>query len=372
VSQLEAWEMVNVSENFLSTPHGRIGCVVCHGGDKTAFDKDSAHQNIEAVTSDNAKAYCSGCHEDIVNQYHPSLHKTQKGYLKRIENRLGYSIENDAAMMGKFKAECGKCHGTCGQCHVQRPTSVKGGFTNGHVFGEPERDNNCVACHGSRVGEEYLGQREGYFADVHRYKPGGSKCTFCHTGDEMHGDAGAADYRYLVQNAPSCEGCHEDKSDANIYHQTHWKGDAGTTLSCQVCHSQPYKNCNACHTGGAGITGSSYIAFKIAKNKFNIRAESAKYDYVTVRHIPVAPDTYASWGISDLPNFGSEPTWKYTTPHNIQRWTAQTDTTGTNGNCYLKCHDQKEYYLLSTDLFDYEVDANKDIVMDDKVPSSSF
>ena len=141
------------------------------------------------------------------------------------------------------------------------------------------------------------------------------------------------------------------------------------TLSCQVCHSQPYKHCNGCHTGGSGITGSSYFKFKIAKNKFNLEAANRVYDYVTVRHIPIAPDTYASWGIADLPNFNSEPTWKYTTPHNIQKWTAQTDTTGTYGKCGGNCHDSEEYYLLSSDLLDYEIEANKNIIMDDKIPN---
>ncbi len=372
MSQLEAWEMVYVKEDFLGARHGKIGCEVCHSGDKTAFDKETAHKNIVAVPSDKATIYCTGCHQDVVDKYAPSLHKTQQGYLKRIENRLGYSIENDENLMANFKTECGKCHGTCGQCHVQRPVAVRGGFINGHNFGEPDRDDNCVACHGSRVGEEYLGQREGYLADVHRYKLGGSKCTFCHSADEMHGDGGVADYRYLVANAPRCENCHADVEEANSFHQTHWKGIVGTTLSCQVCHSQPYKHCNGCHTGGAGITGSSYIAFKIAKNKFNVRPESQAYDYVTVRHIPIAPDTYASWGISDLPNFSSEPTWKYTTPHNIQRWTEQTDTTGTNGRCYLKCHASEKYYLLTSDLLDYEIEANQEIVMDDKIPPGGF
>ncbi len=364
--------MVYVTDDFFSTPHGKIGCEACHGGDKTASDKETAHKNLVAFPSENPDIYCVGCHKDDTDHFMTSLHKTQKGYLKRIENRLGYSIENDQNLMTNFNAECGKCHATCGQCHVQRPVSVKGGFINGHKFGEPERDNNCVACHGSRVGEEYLGQREGYFADVHRYKPGGSKCTFCHSAEEMHGAGGETDYRYKVTNAPRCEDCHEDAKTANFYHQMHWVGTAGAKLSCQICHSQPYKNCNGCHTGGAGITGSSYIAFKIAKNKFDVRPESQEYDYVTVRHIPIAPDTYASWGISDLPNYNSEPTWKYTTPHNIQRWTAQTDTTGSEGRCYLKCHTSQEYYLLTSDLLDYEVEANKEIVMDDKIPPSSF
>jgi thiosulfate/3-mercaptopyruvate sulfurtransferase len=212
-----------------------------------------------------------------------------------------------------------------------------------------------------------LGQNEGYVPDVHRFKPGGSQCTFCHDGMEMHGSGQTFDYRYLNTDMPRCEDCHEDSRLSNIYHQMHVAYDFLPQLSCQVCHSQPYKHCNGCHTGGAGITGSSYIKFKIGKNKFNLEAANRNYDYVTVRHIPIAPDTYASWGIPDLPNFNSEPTWKYATPHNIQRWTAQTDTSGTNGDCGANCHKSEEYYLLTKELLDYEIEANKDIVMDDKI-----
>lgn len=369
MSQLEAFERVLVKDEFLNSPHGKIECVACHRGDKNASDKKDAHKDLVAYPSEYDQVYCNGCHSDIVTKYASSLHKNQEGYFKRIENRLGYSIKNDATIMENYNKECGKCHASCGQCHVIRPVSVNSGFikNEGHQFLEPGRDDNCVACHGSRVGAEYLGQNEGYVADVHRYKQGGSQCTFCHAEMEMHGSGQAFDYRYLNTDMPRCEDCHENSKLSNIYHQVHVAYDFMPHLSCQVCHSQPYKNCNGCHTGGAGITGSSYIKFKIGKNKFNLEAADRNYDYVTVRHIPIVPDTYASWGIADLPNFNSEPTWKYATPHNIQRWTAQTDTTGSGGHCAAKCHDSKTYYLTTDDLLDYEKEANKEIIMDDKI-----
>ncbi|MEE4311692.1 MAG: multiheme c-type cytochrome [candidate division KSB1 bacterium] len=360
--------MVYVTKNFLSTSHGTISCEGCHKGDPTAFDKAEAHVGIVAAPSQNDQTYCDACHSQIVDNYATSLHKNQQGYFKRIENRLGYSIKNDATLMEHFNEECGTCHATCGQCHVSRPVSVRGGFLDGHNFGAPQRDNNCVACHGSRVGPEYLGTNEGFVADVHRFKPGGGNCSFCHTGMEMHTSGVEVDYRYLSPDMPRCEDCHAESVDAdNIYHRFHWKSSAVPSLSCHVCHSQPYKNCNGCHTGGAGITGSSYMKLKIAKNEFGLEGVGRDYDYVTVRHIPVAPDTYASWGIADLPNFEAEPTWKYATPHNIQRWTAQTDTRNTDGTCADNCHKSSEYYLSTQDLLDYEVEANKNIVMDDKL-----
>ena len=209
----------------------------------------------------------------------------------------------------------------------------------------------CTACHGSRVGAEFFGENEGLKSDVH-WIPKVMRCERCHTAQAMHSSSPGAEHRYHDEDMVRCEDCHE-KGD-NQYHAQHWGG-----LSCQVCHSQPYKNCNGCHTGGQGITGSSYMAFKIAKNPK--LSERRPYKIVTVRHIPIARDTYAAWGLADLPDYDSEPTWKYATPHNIQRWTAQTDTTKASW-CGGSCH-ASDYYLTLEDVDPAEVEANKDIVL---------
>jgi thiosulfate/3-mercaptopyruvate sulfurtransferase len=97
--------------------------------------------------------------------------------------------------------------------------------------------------------------------------------------------------------------------------------------------------------------------FKIAKNPKE--STNRPYKIVPVRHIPISRDTYSSWGISDLPNYDSEPTWKYATPHNIQKTTAQ--TTYENW-CGENCHNS-DYYLTLEDLLPEEIEANKNIVL---------
>ncbi len=358
MAPLETWQMVSIKESFLSTSHGKLGCTACHFGNAKAKTKEEAHvDDFVASPSMQPDVYCEGCHAEITNDHNGSLHKNLDGYYKRIEKRLGYDISGDEMIVGEFNKECGKCHASCGQCHVSRPVSVKGGFLDGHTFQrEPTMKDNCTACHGSRVGAEFFGENEGMRADVH-WIPNVKRCVFCHDGNSMHSSTDGATHRYEDQDMTRCEDCHMDDKEANEYHLTHWKDDGG--LSCQVCHSQDYKNCNSCHTGGAGITGSSYMDFKIAKNP--IKTDYRNYDVVTVRHIPISRDTYTSWGITDLPNYNVEPTWKYATPHNIQRWTARTDTTGSTA-CYEKCHNS-DYYLTLEDLFEEEVDANKDYVL---------
>ncbi len=351
---LEAWQLVLVDNSFLSSTHGQFGCTACHQGDARAVDKDAAHVNLVSRPSDSTDVFCGGCHAAIMEKHKASLHASQKGYFALIEKRLGRDVSTEADIVVKFNKECGKCHASCGQCHITRPVSTGGGFVKGHNFySQSDSKLNCTACHGSRVGAEYFGENEGLKSDVH-WIPNVKKCVFCHDAEAMHGSTAGAEHRYDDQDMVRCEDCHDQTSEANQFHTTHW-GD----LACQVCHSQPYKSCNGCHTGGHGITGSSYMTLKIAKNPR--KSANRPYDIVVVRHIPIVRDTYADWGIADLPNFDSEPTWKYATPHNIQRWTAQTDTTDAVW-CGAKCHGS-DFLLTIDDLDPDEVEANKHIVL---------
>jgi hypothetical protein len=86
--------------------------------------------------------------------------------------------------------------------------------------------------------------------DVHM--AGGMDCSACHSGGEMHGSgAGPGMDRYGISGRTQCRDCHQP-SNATFHSQAHL--DA---LSCQVCHSQAYKNCYGCHTqeaaSGAGF-----------------------------------------------------------------------------------------------------------------------
>ncbi len=370
---LEAWEKVYVKESFLTTTHGQLSCISCHTGNEKATDKASAHVGIVADPSDLAEDYCAGCHAGTVSMFPNSLHRNQEGYFTLFEARAGFDLRDDEHIKAEFDAECGKCHTSCGQCHISRPESVEGGFIDGHIFKKtPSMTNNCTACHGSRVGDEYLGKNEDSKADVH-YQPGTKRCEFCHSAQEMHGAAGMLETRYDDNNstAPKCEDCHEGvESDSIRYHVEHWQipktNDNRSLLQCQVCHSQDYKNCNACHAGGDGITGSSWMTFKIGKN--HLQSDNKPYDYTVVRHIPIIQDTFAEWGVSDLPNYDDLPTWKYATPHNIQRWTTRTDTTGGITNCSEKCHDRGasstlNTYLRESDLEEYEIQANQVVII---------
>jgi len=328
--------------------------------DPSAFD---AQGNIPA---------CQGCHQDEVDATENSLHTNLWGEIAAIEQRGQCTFEG-SGYEEPFGAKCAGCHTTCGQCHISRPASVGGGFPKigsyySHRFrASPDMNEQCTACHGSRVGVDFKGELEGNEPDLHR--TAGQKCEFCHTKEEIHGDGQYTgdhyNHRYEVASMPRCETCHDPAagSFSNSYHDMHVEGFA-PNLQCQVCHSQSYKNCTNCHNlvadPKADITNPadkfdinpSMVQFKIAKNPSPHRAE---YDYVVVRHTPVDPGTYADWGL-DLPGYLDKSTWQYSSPHNILR---RTDRTPEGGSCGAACHNTPDgpdgFYLRESDL--YEADG---------------
>ena len=79
-------------------------------------------------------------------------------------------------------------------------------------------------------------------------------------------------------------------------------------------------------------------------------------DYAVLRHVPVAPDTFAFYADDLLPNFAALPTWKFATPHNINRDTAQ------NASCDA-CHGNDEIFLTEEDLAPGEIEANQGVIL---------
>jgi hypothetical protein len=360
---VEKWKKVAITgsdgNDFLNSTHGKLSCVSCHGGQGEAVSMEEAHEGVEKDPSANSAKYCGGCHADIASKHEMSIHKKQNGYFSffslRYQGTMDGAIPPD--FTHEFNQECGTCHATCGQCHVSTPISARSGLVNAHKFlSTPNMTKNCTACHGSRIGDEYLGNNEGYQPDVH-WVPSFNRCEFCHSGEEMHGGKNEYAYKLQVKEIPACEDCHSQGTE-NEYHNTHW-GE----LSCSVCHAQNYRNCNGCHVGGDGITGDPYFTFKIGKNS---NPQDRPYEWVTLRHIPIVKDTYANWGYSDLPYYDLMPTWKYTMPHNMQEETERTEPDSLKDPaCGGNCHGNEGIFLRPADLAADEVNANDAVVVKD-------
>jgi len=124
---------------------------------------------------------------------------------------------------------------------------------------------------------------------------------------------------------------------------------------------------------GEGLAEPSYLSFKIGKNP---NPDVRPYEYVTLRHIPIAPDTYRGWGVTDLDNFSAVSTWKYSAPHNVQRWTSRTEVPE-GGTCSTACHQTEDgvdgFFLRQADLdvmSPVEAEANRDLIVPDGSPST--
>ncbi len=422
VPPLEAWEKVYIAGSngseapFISSLHGpgyegdviehALTCQMCHNGpsDYTFANMTEAHTGIVRDPSTDGEVGCNQCHTPsfvgptACTYCHPaiaasnanSLHTNLWGEKAAIELRCGCTFDG-SSYEDMFTNKCGGCHTTCGQCHISRPDIVGGGFPklgensySAHSFNvQPSTTENCTACHGSRVGTDFSGALEGNLPDVHTTADGGSlqNCVDCHGATEMHGDGlyegDHYTHRYQVDTMPRCENCHTNLSN-NAYHQVHVNA-AGRNMQCQVCHSQPYNNCTNCHNLAADEMSDKFdidpsvVQFKIAKNPSPYRTE---YDYVVVRHVPVDPGTYTDWGL-ELPDYLEEPTWKYTSPHNVLKNTPQT-TVADGQWCGATCHSTPDspegWWLRESDLRDLGGEqlpdylANIDFVLPDVAP----
>lgn len=340
---MEPWEKVflNVGSGTpeaLDDHLAMVSCTGCHGGDASVLeDKDAAHAGLVADPSAGANSPCAACHAEVASSYESSVHFNLWGEKAAIAARIGVAGFDSCPEWVKhgFKGECRSCHATCGDCHVSIPDSAGKGLIKNHQFKKkPHQKNQCMACHGSRIAAEFMGEIEGNEPDIHFSK--GMTCMTCHTGAEMHAPSAPGTDRYHVKQAAQCESCHPVK-DANPYHLAHW-----TDLSCYVCHAQSYNNCSRCHVAGGWKNDPNYTQnnpardFKIGLNPF----PDKPYKFVTLRHVPVVPDTFDNWEGSEhgaLAGYSSLPTWKYATSHSIRRWTDRTKVPE-GAACGAKCH----------------------------------
>ncbi len=363
MAPLEPQEKVLVSEEFLETVHGEIACVDCHAGDAGVADKAGAHKGMEPYPAvKNPEKVCGECHEEIVKTGSKSLHTTLSSFTTVLKTRADMS--KWAQIDDARSKHCAACHtSSCGGCHVSRPKFAKKGFINGHIFQKhSDPVNQCTACHGSRVGMEFYGARgEG---DVHATKLN-MDCVSCHKAEEMHADGSEVSSRYHLKEMVRCETCHQGLENGSVRdHEIHIG-----KVQCQVCHSQSYVNCYSCHTG-RDEQGLYYFTnkkevedMKIGLN-YDKGAPAADYEYMLVRHIPVDPDLFKFYVKDALTNFDKVPNWKRTSPHNIQRKTWQ------NANCN-NCHGNRDLFLNTSDLLDYEKAANSSVVVaDEKLPKA--
>ena len=364
---MEPKDLFTIDEKFLTDGHNLNGCLECHSGKPGVHFKDTAHEGYVTDPSAEPDKYCAACHQENVGTFQESLHANQTGFQTLLLARAGVT-ELTKDMEEMLSERCGECHGTCGQCHISEPDIAEGGLIDGHIIKKtPNQAKNCNACHSRTVGDEYTGSIG--FVDASVHYTSGMQCLDCHTEDEIHGNSSSADSRYNVTSLPECLDCHDGLVEANNMHKRHY-GE----LQCQVCHSQPYRNCYLCHVAQPeeegpfphGLRYPERMDFRIGENP--IKSTKRPWDISLLRHIPVYEDSFVEYDI-ELLEFTSLPTWKYTSPHNILRNTPQNGSCGScmgNSNLFLT-----EFYLemrkIQGLMTEAEIEANQSVIME-KVP----
>ncbi len=362
-------------ESYQNSAHGDLGCVSCHNGVDGTSDKNEAHSgDFLKHPSAEYEDKCGNCHPGIAHDFVTSIHQGT-GQKRKVTMRSGLAGPHEFDKLPQHQIEgysqnCAICHGTCGNCHVVRPLKAGGGLMNGHEFVKTaDMITVCVSCHVSRGGHAYLGVAAGTKSDVHLQKMG-FKCMDCHTGIELHGDGEPVEQRYAYSRLPKCSNCHSGIETSNMYHSLHYED-----FNCQVCHSQDYNNCGSCHIHGEGARIPSYQDFKIAMNPIPDIKED--YKFALVRRTLAAPDNWKEYGVDDYSNFDIFPTYNYTTPHNILKWTSRTQVAEgakCGSNCHIRKEDgvliNKELFLFEENLLDWEKSASRKITVDGKLPKS--
>jgi len=362
---------------FKASGHYKIGCIGCHKGVDNTDNKNTAHSgDFIRHPSLFSETLCTPCHQQIVDNFKTSLHHGT-GQKRKVTIRSGLTGPQDfdqlpAHQIEGYNKNCATCHASCGECHITRPPIGGGGLATGHSFTKtPDMVTVCVTCHVSRGGHAYLGVASGTSPDVHLTKAG-YKCVDCHKADELHGDGQPVLQRYAYSKLPKCQECHVGLETKNTYHTMHY-----TQFNCQTCHSQDYNNCGSCHIHGEGARIPSYMGFKIAANP--IPTIKTGFEFTLVRRTLAAPDNWEKYGVPQYANFNAFPTYNYTSPHNILRWTSRTNVTS-GQPCYSNCHIRNEggvllnknLYLFQEDLLSWEQAATSGITVDGKLPSSWF
>ena len=360
-------------DSFKSSAHYSVGCTGCHNGNGDTGDKNEAHSGDWIKSPSLAhEEKCVTCHQLQSDNFTTSLHNGT-GQKRKVAMRAGMDGASDfddlpAHQIEAYNQKCATCHGTCGNCHVVRPAIAGGGLSKGHNFIKtPDWYNVCVSCHVSRGGHAFLGAEAE--PDYHRDELDFT-CLDCHDGHELHGDGKPVEQRYAYTELPTCERCHEGLEKENFYHTMHYDD-----FQCQVCHSQDYNNCGACHIEEGHAEYGPYMDYKIALNTLPDLKDG---DFALVRRTLAHPDNWVGYGEElAYSDFDVHPTYNYTTPHNILKWTERTEGgTSCSSNCHIRNEGgvlvNVENYLWLDSLETFEVEATRAYTVDGKLPGSWF
>ena len=198
---------------FENSVHGFLSCIECH--------EDLAGAEPYGHASDLAPVDCAMCHDDVVNEYHESLH-----YYARDR--------------GNVRApDCGGCHGTHDILPVSDPASPS---HRGNIV------DMCASCHstGGLLTDQLVRLPEaarGYASSVHgqaqrRGIDTAAVCSDCHGAHLLKGVLDPQSKINPINVSATCGQCHNDIRDQ------YDKSIHGRALRAGIVESP---TCNTCH-----------------------------------------------------------------------------------------------------------------------------
>jgi hypothetical protein len=259
-----------IEAESVTTPHGKLGCLACHGGQGEAADKTTAHEGLVPDMSAEDPEKCLICHADLPDEMPGDRLRVPHGVItSRIEQGEPCDVH------------CSDCHGgvghgfdpvsgemicsmtVCLDCHQERNLEVQMADCDACHLGSHDVATSltCNDCHTStEVWTEVdlgihpvpLPGKHGELAcfQCHQYpdfKGLNNVCTDCHQSG--HTDWGDHD----------CVACHDPGATWDMVattwdeHAEHWDQYKGQHLkvSCAGCHFETYvdldPNCSTCH-----------------------------------------------------------------------------------------------------------------------------
>ncbi len=283
-----------VSDTYVTSTHGQLGCTFCHGGDADATDAATAMEGITADPSvDAGVTVCGQCHEDVTDVYKTSLHYTTAGlsakYLVRTglaEDATGECLYNDNWQ----QSSCMDCHQSCAMCHVTQAKEDKPGHDFMLSDNNEDAQQSCLAyCHSGGLGTCFPN------TDVH-YKAGMS-CMDCHNVTEIHGDG---IYRTTMIHSgivtTECQDCHDEDSLEGEWHSAEHLAKA----TCWSCHSGEYRTCSNCHSWTPSRDTDSPLAGAEESFGVTLGTDEQTGQITTLAIAPVGSEMFQDGGVESV------------------------------------------------------------------------
>lgn len=259
-----------IESESVVTPHGKLGCIACHGGDGHAEDMETAHQGLMADMSAQEPEKCLICHQGLPSE------------IPGDRLRVPHGLILDAIEQGNpCDVHCSDCHGgvghgfdplsgekfcsmtVCWDCHQERSLDVQMADCDACHVG-PHDVPTTFTCNDCHTSTEVWAQLD---LGIHPVpllgKHGETACFQCHRYPNFEGlnnvctDCHESGHTDLGE--PDCTQCHDPGATWDMAasewdgHADRWDQYKGEHLkvACAGCHFESYAgldpNCSTCH-----------------------------------------------------------------------------------------------------------------------------